>query len=156
MFGCRCRFKKPWTSISTQHLPLLIRFFYSIQDYLYSAYYDTIVAKQLYRKLSFYNRFIYCRNLIYLTYVKIWLILYTVLSVSPLSCVSCVPASCVLIWFVSCPRFLWLWVYSCPAVFVSLSIIILCIYNPDCSVWFRLVYSLLPGVPVCVCPVWSH
>ncbi len=31
-----------------------------------------IVAKQLYRKLSFYNIFIYCRNLIYLTYVKIW------------------------------------------------------------------------------------
>ncbi len=30
----------------------------SIQDYLYSAFYDTIVAKQLYRKLSFCNRFI--------------------------------------------------------------------------------------------------
>ncbi len=41
---------------------------HSIQDYLYSAFYDTIIAKQLYRKLSFYNRFIYCRNLIYLTY----------------------------------------------------------------------------------------
>ncbi len=27
--------------------------FNSIQDYLYSAFYDTIVAKQLYRKLSF-------------------------------------------------------------------------------------------------------
>ncbi len=25
----------------------------------------------------------------------------------------------------------------------------LCIYSPVCSVWFRLVYSLLPGVPVC-------
>jgi len=47
----------------------------SIQDYLYSAFHDTIVAKQLYRKLSFYNRFIYCRNLIYLTSDKIWLIL---------------------------------------------------------------------------------
>ncbi len=32
--------------------------------YLYSSFYDTIVAKQLYRKLSFYNIFIYCRNLI--------------------------------------------------------------------------------------------
>ncbi len=42
------------------------------QVYLYSAFYDTIVAKQLYRKLSFYNIFIYCRNLIYLTYGKIW------------------------------------------------------------------------------------
>ncbi len=39
--------------------------FNSIQVYLYSAFYDTIVAKQLYRKLSFYNIFIHCRNLIY-------------------------------------------------------------------------------------------
>ncbi len=31
-----------------------------------------IVAKQLYGKLTFYNIFIYCRNLIYLTYGKIW------------------------------------------------------------------------------------
>ncbi len=43
-----------------------INTFNSTQDYLYSAFYGTIVAKQLYRKLSFYNRFIYCRNLIYL------------------------------------------------------------------------------------------
>ncbi len=50
----------------------------SIQDYLYSAFHNTIVAKQLYRKLSLYNRFIYCRNVIYLTFGKIWLILYTV------------------------------------------------------------------------------
>ncbi len=35
-----------------------ITIFNSIQVYLYSAYYDTIVAKQLYRKLSFYNIFI--------------------------------------------------------------------------------------------------
>ncbi len=39
---------------------------------------NTIVAKQLYRKLSFHNIFIYCRNLIYLTYGKLWLILYNV------------------------------------------------------------------------------
>ncbi len=51
---------------------------YSIQYYLYSFSYDTIIAKQLYRKLSFCNRFIYRRNLIYLTYGKTWLILYTV------------------------------------------------------------------------------
>ncbi len=51
-------------------------YFNSIQDYLYSAFHETIAAKQLYRKFSFYNRFIYCRNLIYLTYGKIWLILY--------------------------------------------------------------------------------
>ncbi len=48
---------------------------YSIQDNLYSTFYDAIVAKQLYRKFSFYNRFIYIRNLIYLTDGKI---LYTV------------------------------------------------------------------------------
>ncbi len=41
-------------------------------------FYDKIVANQLYMKLSFYNRFIYCRNLIYLTYGKMWLILYIV------------------------------------------------------------------------------
>ncbi len=35
-----------------------------------------------------------------------------------LSCVSCVPASCVHIWFVSCPRQMSLWVNSCPAVYV--------------------------------------
>ncbi len=46
--------------------------FNSIQVSLYSAFYDTIVAKQLYRKLSFCNIFIYCWNLIYLTYGKIW------------------------------------------------------------------------------------
>ncbi len=57
---------------------LSVCLFISIQDYLYSAFYDTIVAKQLYRKLSFYNRFIYCRNLIYLTCDTIWLILYIV------------------------------------------------------------------------------
>ncbi len=64
-------------------------------------------------------------------------------------CVSCVPASCVLIWFVSCPRLMWLLVNLCPAVFVSLSMINLCINSPVCSVWFRLVYSLLPVFSVC-------
>ncbi len=48
-----------------------IIYYISIQYYLYSAFHDTIVAKQLYRKLSFYNRFLYFRNLIYLTYDKI-------------------------------------------------------------------------------------
>ncbi len=48
----------------------------SIQVYLYSAFHETIFAKQLYRKLSFFNRCIYCRNLIHFTYGKIWLILY--------------------------------------------------------------------------------
>ncbi len=52
------------------------RQFNSIQVYLYSAFHETIFAKQLYRKLSFFNRCIYCRNLIHFTYGKIWLILY--------------------------------------------------------------------------------
>ncbi len=38
--------------------------------------------------------------------------------VSPLPCVSCVPTSCFLIWFVSCPCLMSLLVNSCPAVFV--------------------------------------
>ncbi len=58
---------------------------YSIQDYLYRTFHDTIVAKQLYRKLSLYSRFIYCRNLIYLMYGKMWLILYTVRGVGIVS-----------------------------------------------------------------------
>ncbi len=33
----------------------LLLLFNSIQVYLYSDFYDTIVAEQLYRKLSFYN-----------------------------------------------------------------------------------------------------
>ncbi len=39
-----------------------------------------------------------------------------------LLCVSCVPASCVHIWFVSCPRLMWLLVNSCPAVFMWLCV----------------------------------
>ncbi len=35
---------------------------------------------------------------------------------------------------------------SCPAVFVLLSVINLCILVHACSVWFRLVYLWLPGV----------
>ncbi len=42
-------------------------------------------------------------------------------SVSPLSCVSCVPASCVHIWFVSCPCLIRFLVKSVPAVFGSLA-----------------------------------
>ncbi len=61
-------------------------------------------------------------------------------------CVSSVPASCVHIWFVSCPCLMSLWVNACLAVFVSLSVNNLCILVHACSVWFRLVYSLLPGV----------
>ncbi len=63
--------------VNTQFEKTELALLNSIQDYLYSAFYDTIVAKQLYRKLSFYNRCIYCRNVIYLTYGKIWLILDT-------------------------------------------------------------------------------
>ncbi len=67
-------------------------------------------------------------------------------SVSPLSCVSCVPASCVHICFVSCPCFMSLWVKYVPAVFVSLCVNYPVYISPVFWVWFRLVYSLLPGV----------
>ncbi len=79
-------------------------------------------------------------------------------TVRVLLCVSSVPASCVHIWFVSCPRQMSLWVNSCPAVFVSLSVINLCILVHACSVWFHLFCSLLPGVSclwVLPCPALS-
>ncbi len=63
-----------------------------------------------------------------------------------LLCVSSVPASCVHIWFVSCPCLMSLWVNSCPAVFVSLSVINLCMLVHACSVRLGLVYLWLPGV----------
>ncbi len=68
---------------------------------------------------------------------------------------SCVPASWVLIWFVSCPRFLWLWVNYCPAVFVSLFMTILCIYCPVCSAWFHLVYLCVSVYLALSCPALS-
>ncbi len=67
-------------------------------------------------------------------------------SVRVLLCVSCVPASCVHIWFVSCPCFMSLWVKYVPAVFVSLCVNYPVYISPVFWVWFRLVYSLLPGV----------
>ncbi len=70
-------------------------------------------------------------------------------TVSPLSCVSCVPASCFLIWFVSCPRLMWLSVNSCPAVFMWLCVNYPVYLVPVFWVWFGLVYSLLPVFPVC-------
>ncbi len=68
------------------------------------------------------------------------------ISVSPLSCVSCVPASCVHIWFVSCPCFKSLWVKYVPAVCMWLCVNYPVYLVPVFWVWFRLVYSLLPGV----------
>ncbi len=72
-----------------------------------------------------------------------------------LSCVSCVPASCVHIWFVSCPCFMSLWVKYVPAVFVSLCVNYPVYLVPVFWVWFRLVYSLLPGVSVHASPALS-
>ncbi len=66
-------------------------------------------------------------------------------------CQSSVMCSCLLCPYLVCFLSLLsviLSVSSRPAVFVSLSMIILCIYSPVCSVLFHLVYSLLPGVPV--------
>ncbi len=71
--------------------------------------------------------------------------------VSPLSCVSSVPASCVHIWFVSCPCFMSLLVKYVPAVFVSLCVNYPVYISPVFWVWFRLVYSLLPGVSCLPC-----
>ncbi len=63
-------------------------------------------------------------------------------------CVSCIPVSCVHIWFVSCPCFMSLWVKYFPAVFVSLCVNYPVYLVPVFWVWFRLVYLLLPGVSV--------
>ncbi len=65
-----------------------------------------------------------------------------------LLCVSSVPASCVNIWFVSCPRFMSLWVKYVPAVCMWLCVNYPVYLVPVFWVWFRLVYSLLPGVSV--------
>ncbi len=78
----------------------------------------------------------------------------TVYIVSPLSCVSCVPASCVHIWFVSCPCFMSLWVNLCPAVFMWLCVNYPVYISPVFWVWFRLVYSLLPRC-ILPCPALS-
>ncbi len=65
-------------------------------------------------------------------------------------CVSSVPASCVHIWFVSCPCFMSLWVNLCPAVCMWLCVNYPVYLVPVFWVWFRLVYSLLPVFPVCL------
>ncbi len=45
-----------YLSIAADHVHPFIQL-HSIQKYLYSAFHETIVAKQIYKKLSFYNRF---------------------------------------------------------------------------------------------------
>ncbi len=62
-------------------------------------------------------------------------------SVRVLLCVSSVPASCVHIWFVSCPCFMSLWVNLCPAVCMWLCVNYPVYLVPVFWVWFRLVYS---------------
>ncbi len=69
-------------------------------------------------------------------------------SVSPLSCVSCVPASCVHIWFVSCPCFMSLWVNSCPGVFMWLCVNYPVYISP---VFLSLISSGLLVTPRCFC-----
>ncbi len=44
-------------------------------------------------------------------------------------CVSSVPASCVHIWFVSCPCFMSLWVNLCPAVCMWLCVNLPCVFS---------------------------
>ncbi len=55
--------------------------------------------------------------------------------VSPLSCVSCVPFSCVLIWFVSCPCLVSLLVNSCPANYLWLSCVVIVLSVQLVFVW---------------------
>ncbi len=61
-----------------------------------------------------------------------------------LLCVSSVPASCVHIWFVSCPCLMSLWVNLCQAVCMWLYVNYPVYISPVFWVWFCLVYSLLP------------
>ncbi len=75
--------------------------------------------------------------------------------VRPLSCVSCVPASCFLIWLVSCPHFMSLLVNSVPGVCVWLCVYYPVYLSPVCWVPCRLVYSLFP-VFLCVCIALSY
>ncbi len=72
-----------------------------------------------------------------------------------LLCVSCVPASCFHIWFVSCPCFLSLWVKYVPAVFMWLCVNYPVYLVPVFWVWFRLVYSLLPRCILSLSPALS-
>ncbi len=73
-----------------------------------------------------------------------------------LLCVSSVPASCVHIWFVSCPCFMSLWVKYVPAVFVSLCVNYPLYISPVFWVWFCLVYSLLPRCILSLSPALSY
>ncbi len=94
--GLKWFWMNKWSLISCQVFSNIIRHyrrtFRSVKRkwrfqkyYLYSAFHETIVAKQLYRQLSFYNRFIYCRNLKYFTYGKILLTLYILWGVGIIS-----------------------------------------------------------------------
>ncbi len=71
-------------------------------------------------------------------------------------CVSSVPASCVHIWFVSCPCFMSLWVKYVPAVFMWLCVNYPVYLVPVFWVWFRLVYSLLPRCILSLSPALSY
>ncbi len=73
-----------------------------------------------------------------------------------LLCVSSVPASCVHIWFVSCPRLVLLLVNSCPAVCMWLCVNYPVYISPVFWVCFRLVYSLLPRCILSLSPALSY
>ncbi len=73
--------------------------------------------------------------------------------VRPLSCVSCVPASCFLIWLVSCPRFMSLLVNSVPGVCVIMSLLP-CVFKSCLLSSMSSGLLVIPGVSVCLhCPV---
>ncbi len=72
--------------------------------------------------------------------------------VSPLSCVSCVPASCVHIWFVSCPCLVWLLVKSVPVVFVSLACVFKFLPVQFSVVWSTCYSPVFLSVSALPCP----
>ncbi len=75
--------------------------------------------------------------------------------VRPLSCVSCVPASCFLIWLVSCPRFMSLLVNSVPGVCVCVIMSLLpCVFKSCLLSSMSSGLLVIPGVSMCLhCPV---
>ncbi len=82
--------------------------------------------------------------------------MYTIVRV--VLCESCVPASCFRIWFVSCPRFMWLSLFGSRCVCVCVIVNYLVYLSPVFCIPFRLVYSsfpvfllVIPGVSTLPC-----
>ncbi len=117
----------------------------SIKLYLNILYTHTLVQYRLKQTLLMYWQLLK-RVYIYINCIYVRVLL----------CVSCVPVSCVHIWFASCPCFMSLLVKYVPAVFVSLCVNYPVYISPVFWVWFGLVYSLLPRCILSMpCPALS-